>query len=53
MYFRKNTILINELFTVKSHPALFEGEGQGRGEAKKLKHFYSSLQLAYTFKTKF
>ena len=38
---------IPEQFTVKAHPALFEGEeegGGGRGEAKKSEeHFYSSL----------
>ena len=29
MYFRKNTIFIPEQFTVKAHPASFEGEGRG------------------------
>ena len=37
---------IPEQFTVKAHPALFEGEGMGRGkksEEKSEGHFYSSL----------
>ena len=38
-----------EQFTVKAHPALFEGE---EGWAKKMRHRYSSLQLTYTFKTR-
>ena len=33
-----------EQFTVKAHPALFEGVSQ------KMRHCYSSLQLIYTFK---
>ena len=39
--------IIPEQFTVKAHPALFEGEGEPKSEA----HFYSSLQCIYTFKT--
>ena len=33
------------------HPALFGGGGRGRG-AKNRGHYYSSLQLTYTFKTR-
>ena len=40
--------VIPEQFTVKGHPALFEGEGW----AKNWGAIYSSLQLAYTFKTR-
>ena len=41
--------IIPEQFTVKAHPVLFEGEGEPKNEA--LLVCYSSLQLAYTFKT--
>ena len=37
--------IIHEQFTVKAHPALFEGEG----EEPKIRDCYSSLQLTYTF----
>ena len=37
---------IPEQFTVKAHPALFGGGESGEG-----RHYYSSLQLTYTFKT--
>ena len=39
-------IIIPEQFTVKAHPALFDGEG-----SQKRWHYYSSLQFTYTFKT--
>ena len=38
--------IIPEKFTVKAHPALFEGKG-----SQKRWHYYSSLHLTYTFKT--
>ena len=44
-------IIIREQFTVKAHPALFEGR-EGRRGAKYWGIIYSSLQLTYTFKTK-
>ena len=43
---------ISEQFTLKAHPALFGGRGErGRGWAIKKGHYYSSLQLTYTFET--
>ena len=59
--------VIPEQFTVKAHPALFEGKGE-EGVNQKMRHcysslqltiihfqnaqHYSSLQLTYTFKTR-
>ena len=45
----EETFNIPEQFTVKAHPALFEGEGEGQkkwvktSEEKSEAHFYSSL----------
>ena len=38
-----NVIIIPDQFTVKVHPALFDGEGRGGGGAKKTNNYYSSL----------
>ena len=35
---------------MKAHPALFKGRGEGVSHKKG--HYYSSLQLTYTFKTR-
>ena len=45
-FFIFKNLIIPEQFKVKAHPALFGGEGQKNEE-----HFYSSLQLTYTFKS--
>ena len=43
---RREKLVIPERFTVKAHPTLFGGE------STMMEHYYSSLQLTYTFKTR-
>ena len=43
-------MIIPKQFTVKAHIALFEGEGRGRGAAKKIEeHFSQEYNFRNTF----